>query len=190
MSSGNFERQLADANSIAEKLKQDLVALQQQIESLDKNAYRYYYRKALQVDSFEAARFKNAWTQYFTLREESEGFLNRANEIMEAFQPLYAGAGISIDQAWQIRENIKNGEHRIKPMLERWTKDGAFDLAPIYKTEVQAFLSKNFEYFSGESFFNEELNTMHMILNEGWRHINDFQFRKLKEILEMQAALN
>lgn len=179
-----------EANRIAEKLQHDLAAMQQQMELLDKNAYRYFYRKALQVDSFEAARFKNAWTQFFTLRDESEGFLNRANEIMEAFQPLYSGAGLNIDQARQITEQIKNGEHRIKPMLERWIKDGAFDLAPTYKTEVQSFLSKSFEYFSGESFFNEELSTLHMILNEGWRHINDFQFRKLKEILEMQAALN
>jgi hypothetical protein len=178
-----------EANAIMAKLQKELASLQQQLETLDKNAYSYFYQKALQKSSFEAADLKNAWTKHFAFREEGQGFLNRANEIMEAFQPLSTGQTLTIQDAAGISGNLKSGESRIKPMLSRWLSEGAFDHVLNFKEALRAFLASDYQYFSGESFFGHELTSLHTIVNEGWQHISDFQYREYKKLLDKQLAL-
>ena len=67
---------------------------------------------------------------------------------------------------------------------------GAFNHALIFREDLRTFLSKDYQYFSGEQFFDHELSTLTRLINESWQQLNNFQYRKFKELLEMQIRLN
>jgi hypothetical protein len=54
------------------------------------------------------------------------------------------------------------------------------------KEQIEQFVNKNYTYFTGTEFLNNELNEMHNIVNESWSAINDFIFLKFKELLQVQ----
>jgi hypothetical protein len=179
-----------EAKPIAENLQQEVKEMKEQLENLDKDAYRYFYRKALLADPDKAAQLKENYKIYFAGREQTDLYLTNVNNILEDLQPIYSGGRITIEQAHQIIGRVKSMERHLKAHLNNWLTDGAFERRPVFKQQVMAFIKSDFEYFTGQGFVNEELNILNQAINEGWRSINAFLFRKFKDLLEMQVATN
>lgn len=177
------------AESIAASLQSELNEMKDQQEKLDKAAYRYFYSKALQTSADRAAKLKQQYTVYFAGRAQADLFLNNVNHILQVLRPIYVGR-IEFREAHNIINEVKTAEKTLKRQLNNWLQDGAFHHAPVFKKEAIDFLNSYFEYIDGNGFRNDQLNVLHHMIDEGWRHISEFLFRKFKALVELQLAAN
>jgi Zn-dependent protease with chaperone function len=175
------------AEAIIATLQQDLSNLKQQLETVDKTAYRYFYNRALQKDAAKANDLKNGYTEYFHLRKQADTFLQDVQNMLKGLEPIYRG-GITLEEVQQIIQQLKTDEIKYKNHLRTWLPAGAFDNSPALKQKVQQFLQSNYAYFSDKQFFNNELNELHNTAAEAWQAVNEFLFRKFKGLLEVQVA--
>jgi hypothetical protein len=76
----------------------------------------------------------------------------------------------------------------LRVQLREWNTAGAFDHEPELKERIEQFVNKDYTYFTGTEFLNNELNEMHNVINDSWSTINDFIFLKFKELLQAQLA--
>jgi hypothetical protein len=176
-----------EAGIIAEELHKELMALQQQLETADKSAFVYFYNKALATEAGKAGQLKDGYADYFQLRAQADLYFQHAQTMLTGLQPLYAGA--QMGEIEGIIGALKQAEAPFKEHLRTWLASGAFDDSQHLKEDIQKFLQSNYVYFSGQDFFNNELDDLHRLGNESWNQINHFLFRKFKSLLEMQAQL-
>jgi Zn-dependent protease with chaperone function len=179
----------AQAETIADKLQNELTAMKQQLELADKEAYRYFYKLALKKDVVSAGELKKGYAEFFDLRKQSEFFLKDAQGMLKELEPLYSGAKITLNEVHEIITRLKTEETHFKEHLRTWSTGGAFDHAAVLKERVQKFLESSYAYYSADQFFNSELNDLHSIAAESWQAVNEFLFRKFKQLLEVQVRL-
>ena len=65
---------------------------------------------------------------------------------------------------------------------------GVYEQDDIGKAKVEKFLSANYAYFSGSSFFDTELTELNQLCNESWSALTIWLFKKFKAILGMQLS--
>jgi Zn-dependent protease with chaperone function len=179
--------ELHQAATISEKLQEELTALKLQLETADKQAYCFFYGKALQTDAAKAGELKNGYIEYFNLRQESDLYFKLAQAMLDGLQPIYQG-NVTVDTVQEIIGQLKRQETTYKDYLRQWMVTGAFDYSLVLKEKVQHFIDSRYTYFTGTEFYNNELNDLHGIINESWRAINDHIFRKFKSLLQAQLV--
>lgn len=169
------------------KLEEELKAMKEQLELLDKKAYQYFYQKALAQSVHKATQLKEAYDDYFTHRKQSQQYLDEVNKMLEPMGALFGGHHISV--AWltdTVNELKRVHEPAFKKQLTFWMSKGIFEEEPALKTRIQQFIDSNYLYFSEEQFFSNEFSDLHVFSNETWRIIVAYLFRKFKAILETQ----
>lgn len=175
------------AASVIQKLQEELATLKAQLEKADKEAYRFFYNKALQLDSFKAHELKKRYVEHFDLRKEADIYYKLAQAMLEGLGPIYQD-GATVDKVQQIVQELKRQETTLKRYLRQWMNAGAYDHSAVLKEKVQQFLDGSFTYFTGTEFYNNELNELHNVINESWRAINNYLFRKFKSLLQAQLV--
>jgi Zn-dependent protease with chaperone function len=180
-----FDR--GQAAAISARLKDEMALLQQQLETADKQAYRFFYNKAKEAD--KATELKNGYIEYFNLREEQDAYLKQVQAMMQGLEPIYQAGGVSFSVVHDIIKELKTQEATCKQNLRQWMAAGAFDYSAVLKDRVQQFLNGQYEYFTGKEFLNNELNELQYVVNESWRAISNFIFRKFKGLLQLQLTL-
>ncbi|OQP64716.1 hypothetical protein A3860_18310 [Niastella vici] len=106
--------------------------------------------------------------------------------MVQGLEPVYDHSGVSLEQVGEIIRQLKTQEATLKVLLGKWMTAGAFDNSPVLKEQIQQFQHKDYAYFTGKEFLNDELNELHRIINESWSAINKFNFRKFKGLLQAQ----
>ncbi len=180
-----YERGQAD--DISAKLEKELAEQKNLLDEADKNAFLFFYRAAADHSSEKSLELKQAYHSYFTLRRNSDLFLEQVNKMLAALQPIYAGETQPIETInAQIATLKQSHEFMFKNFLREWQKAGAFVHKDFLKERVDKFIHANYAYFSGTSFFENELAELNQLVQESWIAISDYLFIQFKAILEKQ----
>jgi hypothetical protein len=105
---------------------------------------------------------------------------------MERLAPLYTGT-TAIEMVNNIIADLKQ-EHEpwFKKALQHWLQVGVFTEAAMAE-RVQKFMKQDYQYFSGTSFFDNELTELNDLIRETWQSINDYLFVTFKAITVKQV---
>jgi Zn-dependent protease with chaperone function len=174
-----------EATTVAAKLQEELDAYNAQLETTDKEAFTFIYRTILKQDAVKAQEIKNGYAEHFTLQEKDDAYFKHAQEMVQGLEPIYQGAA-TLEQVQEIIRQLKIQEITLRVQLREWSAAGAFDHEPELKERIAQFVNKDYTYFTGTEFLNNELNEMHNIITDSWAAINDFIFLKFKELLQAQ----
>ena len=180
----------SDALNIATQLEKEHKELKDKLEQLDKQVVQFFYQQALQKDTSLAADLKNQYGFYFQQRSKADDFLKDMNEMLNSLQPIFAGQAVSIDEINPMIGNLKSiHEAKFKQHLNYWMSVGVFKKEQEGEKRILDFINSKHEYFSGSSFFDNELTLLHTLCNDSWGYVNKWLFEKFKHILEIQLEL-
>lgn len=176
------ELQAADLHQVIEKEKKNW---EEELARLDREAVQYSLGEALRQSPEKAAQLKSRYIEYYNCRKESKEYLDQVNKMMEDLQPIYAGATQEIEIINQQIEHLKNeSEPQFKKTLSRWLTEGVFESNPLLKQNVNTFIGSQYAYFSGTSFFENELSELYNLVNDAWAERFKYQFLKFKGLVE------
>jgi len=175
-----------DAVTVLAQLEGELENGQKELIALDKTLFRYFYAIA---PLSQAEALKESYVQYFNERKEADHYLQKVNEIMEAIAPLYKG-NLTIDQVQTIVADLK-GIHDavLKNLFRKWLGKNVLQDQPALKERVDKFIASKYEYFSGTSFFDNELNELNTLATEMWTAIVNYLAIQFRSITRVQADL-
>jgi len=71
--------------------------------------------------------------------------------------------------------------------LKTWMH--AFEQEPGPTESVENFISKDYQYFFEDSFFENELNELNSVMSKSWIAVCDLMAKKFLRITEQQARL-
>lgn len=176
-----------EALTAAGKLEQEIKDMQANLALLDKKARFFFYQKAQQKGNGAYDELKHRYAEYFELRKKADSFLKQVNEMLETLQLIYSGQTIGIEEINRMIGELKgNHEPAFKRNLNAWIEVNAFMREPETDKKIKNFISSSYAYFSGSSFFENELLELNTISNQSWAAVNNFLFEKFKLILELQ----
>ncbi|MBL7724820.1 MAG: M48 family metalloprotease [Chitinophagaceae bacterium] len=176
-----------EALTAAGKLEQEIKDMQASLALLDKKAILFFYQRAQQKGNGAYEELKNRYVEYFELRKKADAFLKQVNEMLESLQLIFSGQTISIEEINRMIGDLKgNHEPAFKRNLNAWIELNAFTKEPETNKKIKSFISSSYAYFSGSSFFDNELLELNTISNQSWATVNDYLFEEFKSILELQ----
>ena len=172
----------SNAASIKTQLETELQQKQALLAATDKTIFQFFYNKALAVGPTAAADLSATYEAYFSLRKEADEYLVFLQQLMELMQPLYNTLGN--EQIVTIIKNIKKEEVKLKANLAQWQQRGAFAIDATVNEEVTAYIKSNHAYFSGNSYFDNELKQLNTVIQDGWAEVHWFVFGEFRSMLE------
>jgi hypothetical protein len=174
----------SEAGKVLEQLNIELKHREEQLNEIDQKLLRYFYAN---LPAEQAATLKQDYINYFEQRTASEKFYECIQRIMRNMDPLYQG-NITLETVNSILGYFKGQqEPEFKEMLKTWMP--AFEQQPGLTESVDSFISKDYQYFFEDSFFDNELNELNKIMGDSWTAICDLMAKNFLRITEQQAAL-
>jgi Zn-dependent protease with chaperone function len=176
-----------EAAAVLAQLEGEKEAMQKQLDALDQTVFRYFYAVS---PLSEAEDLKAAYQRYFSLRSKSDESLEMMNRMMEVLGPVFHGETMSIETIQAMVKKLKDvHEPAFKRLLNDWLAIGAFNADVSVKAAAEKFTMTRYEYFAGNSFFDNELFELNQLVQDSWRCISHFVFSRFKAITETQAAI-
>jgi Zn-dependent protease with chaperone function len=176
-----------DATVILEQLEREKDEMQERLVKLDQLVFRYFYAIAPLP---EAEQLKEAYITYYAKREKVNALLVDLNRLMDRLGPVFRGETLTIEGIQEMISDVKeNHEPAFKKALNEWLSAGAFDADANLKAVVEKFTLSQYEYFAGNSFFDNELIELNNLVQDSWNGISNYVFSLFKSIAETQAAL-
>jgi hypothetical protein len=176
-----------EAATVLAQLEAERDVAQKELDALDQNLYRYFYAIAPLAD---AEGLKGTYQNYFDRRKESDDFLEKVNSMMALVGPVFRGEAMELEAInAMIAELKENHEIVFKTELKKWLTAGAFDTDATVKAAVEKFISTQYQYFSGDSFFDNELIELSNLAEDSWKCVSDYVFSLFKNITETQAVI-
>lgn len=174
-----------EATAVLVQLEADLESNQKELIALDKILFRYFYAIASLP---EAELLKQMYINYFRERADADNYLDKTTAIMEAMAPLYKGPSLTIEMVRTIVNDLRGVHDPVfKKLLQRWLDKNILEEQSVLKSRAEKFMGSHYEYFSGTSFFDNELNELNGIANEMWTAIIHSLSLQFKGITEVQA---
>lgn len=177
------------ASLILEKLKKQIEEQEASIQKNDEVFISFFYKAALQKGQMEASRLRRLYIDYFDNRKLQDKHFQVCQRIVNILLPLLHGQSLSIEKANRMAAGLREDGKTLKEILSQWMEKNAFEKNIPLEERVSKFLQTNYQYFSDTSFFDNELDDIHYLVNNGLDEINSFQFRNFKRILEFQLGL-
>jgi Zn-dependent protease with chaperone function len=174
-----------EAATVVARLEAEIEQQQKELATLDKTLFRFFYAIAPWAD---AENLKQKYIDYFNERKDADHYLSKVNEMMESMAPLYQG-NATIEQVHTIVADLK-GVHDpvLKKLLQRWLDKNILHDQPVFKAQVEKFINSHYEYFSGTSFFDNEMNELNNVAREMWTAITQYLLLQFRNIAEVQAG--
>jgi Zn-dependent protease with chaperone function len=186
----DFDGQKYDKKQAAivkEELEKELEQLRMELDTLDRLLFRYFYGIAPLP---EAEALKEDVNRYHKKRLEAGAYLEKVNKMMNSLGPLYRGSTLTLETITSLVQNLKKThEPLFKDELQHWLLFGIFDAEPKLKEQVKKFIASDYQYFSGNSLFENELFELDHLVQEGWNCIGDTLSGKFKSITVSYAAI-
>jgi Zn-dependent protease with chaperone function len=159
-----------EAGPLVTQLRNETADLKKQLDALDKQLLIWLYQK----NPAGLAAFEQ-WT---TLNTDFEKV---GKEVMSILQVFYSGNQLTLEEVNQHIASLKNvHEPAFKAVLQQ-----LIDYRLIHneslKKEVELFLINKYVYFTGSSFNNEDLSTLHKLLQQVAEWIAKQRFAAFKE---------
>ncbi len=173
------------AVNIQQVLEQELTQCRGKLAATDMQLYLLSYKKAPLA---QAEGLRKLYDQYFTYRQQAEQLFESINAIMQSLQPIYAGQTLQLEEINLRISRLKEvDEVKFKEGLQYWLSVAAFDTDAKTKKKIEAFIPTQYQYFSGNSFFDTELVELSEVVQESWNGIDRFLLTQFKAVLEHQA---
>lgn len=176
----------SNATTIIAQLENELQQKQALLTTTDNNIFQFFYNRALAVSTTAAAELATTYEAYFSLRKAADDYLVFLQQLMELIQPLYNT--LSNEQITVVIQNIKNEEIKLKADLAQWQQHGAFENDASLDKEVTAYIKSNHAYFSGTSYFDNELQQLNTVIQDGWAEVHIFVFGEYRGMLEKMVG--
>lgn len=178
-----YER--SDAASLAEQLTGEEETLRMQLKEHDLLVVRYFIEKSAQGRSLEMA-----YRSYFSDARLAADYQEALNKTILSLQPIINGELKSVEDANRVVDELRiEREPVVKTILKQWLEKGVFDGNPATREEAEKFLASEYHYFSGTSFFENELISLHQLCESSWQSVNLWLFINFKKILLEQLPV-
>jgi Zn-dependent protease with chaperone function len=175
----------SEATVIQQTLENELKQYTEELALTDKRIYQLSYKT---TPLGQAEHLRKQYDQYFTYRQQAEQFWNDVHAIMQPLHPIYAGQTLGLETInTRISKLKEKDERQLKEALQYWAAEGAFDQEPGLKEKVEGFIQSQYAYFSGNSFFENELMLLNEVVQECWNGIDRFLVHQFQELLEYQT---
>ncbi len=171
----------SEAGEVLERLNIELKHREEQLMEIDRKLLRYFYAN---LPADQAARLKQDYMDYFEQRTASEKFYECIQRIMRFMDPLYSGSTLETINSI-IRHFKENLEPELKEMLETWMP--AFEQEPGLTESVENFISKDYQYFFEDSFFENELTELNTIMTSCSAAIYEKISKQFVALIEQQS---
>ena len=179
----------AAAPGLLEKLNEKIAAQKEQLQQHEEKILSFFYTGAMEVSPAEAARLKTQYLAHFDNRKKAESFIGAGQRIMNLMQPLLAGHSVQISDAEMMARSLKAETETIKPLIKNWLSLGLYGNKKDIQKKAEEFIQSDYNYFSGSSFFDNELSTLHQLVNETANLSAIYQTKSFKAVLEFQLDL-
>lgn len=176
-----------DAPEIKEKLEAELKELKKQLEELDKEVFRFFYKKAKEKN-MEAA-FIREYEKVSTLVSEADKNIRMYNEIMAEIQPVYSV--MKHDDIVLTIERINEKENGIKSSIKNMLGDEQFSkqINSNQRDTLEKYISQKWEYYYKPEYHQTNLDLMNESLNIFGNVVLENNFQVKKNLFDWQLEL-
>jgi hypothetical protein len=131
------------AAEVLAQLEGELEQKQNELATVDKTLFRYFYAIAPLP---QAESLKEMYIAYFNERKEADHYLAKVNETLEGMAPLYSG-NATIEQVQRIVSDLKEVQGPVlKRLLQQWVDKNILEDQPQFKAQVEKFIASRYEY--------------------------------------------
>lgn len=177
------------APELLQKLNGIIEQQKEQLAKHEEKIFSFFYHAALQSGAEEAKKLKDQYRAHLDMRKKAESFVHIGRQIMDLLQPLFAGQTVDIPAAETMARSLRAETENIKPIIRSCLSLGVYSNKKDIQKKAEDFLQSDFHYFSNTSFFDNELSTLHQLVNETANLMGIFQVKNFKSILEFQLAV-
>ena len=177
------------APELLEKINQQISSQKEQLQKHEEKTLSFFYQAAKKQSEEAAGVLKEKYISYFENRKLGEDFISTGQRIMNLLAPLLAGQTVSIEDATHMARSLMSETETLKPMIKKWLLLGLYGSKKDVQTKVEDFLKADYHYFANSSFFQNELSTLHELVNETANNISAFQLKSFKSILDYQLGI-
>lgn len=177
------------APELLEKLNTLVAQQKEQLQKHEENTVSFFYHVAKKQNEEVADILKEKYRFYVKTRKDAESFISAGQRVMNLMEPLLMGHTIQIEDATIMARSLRSETETIKPFISNWLSQGLYDNKKEIKKKGENFIEADYHYFSDTSFFENELNTLHQLINETADSIEAFQLKNFITILEYQLGL-
>jgi len=174
-----------DADTVIKSLEKDITGLTSRLQSLDREAYYFFLQ---QSDNKEALR--NACRSYQSISREYDEYVALVNATLKTINPFYEG-GISHDTVMSIIKTLKEKyEPRLRKVYTQLMDKGLItqETSSELYTSLKAFIGKDYRYFEGNHFNDNELNDLTGLAIKTAEFFGQQRFMAYKQMLELQLS--
>ena len=179
----------AAAPELLQKLNGIIQQQKDQLTAHEARIFSFFYHTALNVDAEEASKLKEKYRAHIDTRKKVENFIALGQRVMNLLQPLFAGQTIEISAAEKMAGSLREETDHIKPLIRSFLSLGVYGNKKDIQKKADDFLRSDFHYFSNPSFIDNELSTLHQLVNETANLLGLFQVKNFKSILDFQLAI-
>lgn len=180
----------ADADKVIAELEADNASFAEQLKSADENIFRFFYAKALLKDKTLATSLKDQYKKMQTLQKKADDYWLVMGEVLSNLRPVFAGETIQIEDAnTMVRKHLQEHEPKLKDQLMTMLSEDIFANKKDEKLKVELFLEKDYVYFQGNGFHDNELSDLYNVLSIAAKAWTDHMFISFKGLLQQQADL-
>jgi len=168
---------------VVSQLQKEIELQKEEIKLADQQAYLFFYAITPSVKS-EYLSFRQTKVQY-------DEYIKVAGDTIQCIQPLYHGQ-LQLEEVNGIVNTLRNSHEMVLKRILRETLGSTIlteEKNPELYESVQIFLGKQYAYFMGNSFHNDELNHLHSLIVEMGTFMYNNMFTRYKKLLEIQIAL-
>lgn len=153
-----------EANNLIPKIEIDQNNIRERIKENDLNIYKFFYKEAQRKGN--ATILKEKYTNFFKHDLEYDTKVALYNKIGEATSFISV-----VTQFEQIRRNLKTlqpFEIELKSEIKKLIEDGTLKNEISQKTNeiFEKYLSKEWEYFNGTEYYNDNLQVLFTAAND------------------------
>lgn len=174
------------APELLKKLNSEITRQKEQLQKHEEKIVSFFYHATKKHSHEAAAALKEKYLTHFTNRKKAADFMSTGNRIINLMEPLLAGQSVQIEEANIMARSLMAETETIKPLIRHWVSLSLFSNKKEIEKKATDFLQADYHYFSGTSFFDNELSTLHQLVNETAIGIGTFQLKSFKSILEYQ----
>lgn len=177
----------SEAGVMEQRLQIELEELEEKQKTLDVQAVQFFLQRAAGEEREQLAAMYTHWMEE---RNTANAFLERINAMLQSLSPIYSGQTNSFDEIDVIIKGLKQKhEPQFKADLRLWLDRGVAKENALLCGQIEKFLAADYQYFSGTSFFENELQELDMLCRQFWDEVNKYLHVLCKGVLERQLRV-
>ncbi|MEM8906802.1 MAG: M48 family metallopeptidase [Bacteroidota bacterium] len=179
--------QQKESTALLKTLEKELLQIEQRIQDNDVQIYHYFLQQERQQS--KAPQLETLYGEFFDFDAAFEEEVDQYGELQQALD--FINYTTPFEQIKANFEAIEPMEARFKKTITQLLADEAFQAAlqPDKKAALEKYLSRDWTYFRGESYFEDNLNVLFEAMNSFNYLLSRKYFVLKKRLLDYQLTL-